>query len=122
MQSKETDMLTKLKTLILDLLITGYTFFRAKPTVGNNNVTIEVLSPLNTFPEENPESPYIKDSKRIVIRKWLTKQDILNTYGKNLKKKDIDLIKESWQDAFDTSTYYVRSFTNSNGTPATEGL
>ena len=122
MQSKETDMLTKLKTLILDLLITGYTFFRAKPTVGNNNVTIEVLSPLNTFPEENPESPYVKDSKRIVIRKWLTKQDILNTYGKNLKKKDIDLIKESWQDAFDTSTYYVRSFTNSNGTPATEGL
>lgn len=122
MQSKETDMLTKLKTLILDLLITGYTFFRAKPTVGNNNVTIEVLSPLNTFPDKNPESPYIKDSKRIVVRKWLTKQEILNTYGKKLKKKDIDLINESWQDAFDTSTYYIRSFSDSNGTPLTDGL
>ena len=122
MQSRETDIITKLKQLLLDLLITGYTFYRVKPSVGNNNVTIEVLDPLNTFPDKNPESPYVKDSQRVVVRKWLTKQSILNMYGKKLKKSDLDLINESWRDAFDTSTYYVRQFQYSNGTPMTDGL
>ena len=66
-------MITKLRKLLLDLLITGYTFYRVKPTVANNNVSIEVLNPLNTFIDKNPESPYIKDSYRVVVRKWLTK-------------------------------------------------
>jgi len=91
-------MVTKLKTLLLDLLITGYTFFRVKPSPGNQNVSIEVLSPLNTFIDKNPESPYIKDSYRVVVRKWLTKTQILNTYGKNMSKEDRDSIKEIWRD------------------------
>ena len=122
MQSRETDIVTKLKQLLLDLLITGYTFYRVKPSVGNTNVSIEELDPLNTFPDKNLESPYVKDSQRVVVRKWLTKQSILNIYGKKLKKSDLDLIKESWRDAFDTSTYYVRQFQYSNGTPMTDGL
>lgn len=122
MQSRETDITTKLRKLLTDLLITGYTFYRVKPTVANNNVSIEILNPLNTFIDKNPESPYVKDSYRVVIRKWLTKTEILNTYGKKLSKKDLNLINESWQDAFDTSTYYIRSFSDSNGTPMTDGL
>lgn len=122
MQSRETDIITKLRKLLTDLLITGYTFYRVKPTVANNNVSIEILNPLNTFIDKNPESPYVKDSYRVVIRKWLTKTEILNTYGKKLSKKDLNLINESWQDAFDTSTYYIRSFSDSNGTPMTDGL
>jgi hypothetical protein len=66
-------MITKLKILILDLLITGYTFYRTKANPSNTDVEIEVLSPLNTFFDKNPESPYIKDSYRVVVRKWLTK-------------------------------------------------
>lgn len=122
MQSRATDLQTKLKTLLLDLLITGYTFFRVKPAVGNQNVSIEVLSPLNTFIDKNPESPYIKDSYRVVVRKWLTKTQILNSYGKLMSKEDRDSIKELWRDQFDTSTYYVRSFSNNDGTPATDGI
>lgn len=122
MQSRDADIITKLRILLLDLLITGYTFFRAKPSVNNQNVLIEVLSPLNTFIDKNPESPYIKDSYRVVVRKWLTKTQILNSYGKDMTKEDIDSIKELWRDQFDTSTYYVRSFSNSDGTPATDGI
>ena len=122
MQSRKTDIITKLRKLLTDLLITGYTFYRVKPTPADNNVMIEVLDPLNTFIDKNPESAYVKDSYRVVIRKWLTKPDILNIYGKKLHKKDLDLINESWQDAFDTSTYYIRSFTNADGTPQTDGL
>jgi len=73
MQSRETDFKNKLKTLLLDLLITGYNFYRTKPSVGGNNVVIEILNPLNTFIDRNPESPYVKDSYRVVIRKWMTK-------------------------------------------------
>lgn len=122
MQSRNTDLITKLKILILDLLITGYTFYRTKANTSNTDVEIEVLSPLNTFFDKNPESPYIKDSYRVVVRKWLTKTQILNTYGKEMSKEDLEKIKELWRDSFDTSTYYVRSFNNGNGEPQTDGL
>jgi hypothetical protein len=59
--------------LLLDLLITGWTFYRAKPSPSGTNVTIEVLNPLNTFIDPNMESPYVKDSHRVVVRKWLTR-------------------------------------------------
>lgn len=122
MQSRNTDMMTKLKTLILDLLITGYTFYRTRANSSNTDVEIEVLNPLNTFFDKNPESPYIKDSYRVVVRKWLTKTQILNTYGKEMSKEDLDKIKELWRDSFDTSTYYIRSFNNGNGEPQTDGI
>ena len=121
LQSRDTDIHTKLKTLLLDLLITGYTFYRTKPTVGNNNVQIEILSPLNTFIDRNPNSPYVKDSYRVVVRKWLTKTEILNQYGRDLSKEDIKVIKDSWEYGQDYSRIYVRSFNKSNGTPATNG-
>ena len=122
MQSRTTDMLTKLKTLLLDLLITGYTFYRVKASVDNNNIEIEVLNPLNTFIDKNPESPYIKDSYRVVVRKWLTKTQILNMYGKEMSREDLAKMKELWRDQFDTSTYYIRSFSRGNGEPATDGI
>lgn len=122
MQSRTTDMTTKLRTLILDLLITGYLFFRAKDNASHTDVEIEVLNPLNTFFDKNPESPYIKDSYRVVVRKWMTKTQILNMYGKELSKEDLEKIKELYRDQFDTSTYYVRSYSKGNGEPATDGI
>lgn len=123
MQSRNTDMITKLRTLLLDLLITGYTFYRVKPSPEKTNVAIEVLNPLNTFIDRNPESIYIKDSYRVVVRKWLTKAQILNCYGRELSKDDIAKIKDMWHESFDTSHYYVRSFTDQKtGEPLTDGL
>lgn len=110
MQSRQTDMITKLRQLLLDLLITGYTFFRAKESSGGNNIQIEVLDPLNTFPDRNPESPYIKDSYKIVVRKWLSKQQILNYYGKDLSRDDIKNLKENWSDG--EGTIYGYSYAN----------
>jgi hypothetical protein len=57
--------------LLLDLFVTGYTFFRTI-NIGSN-IQLEVLNPLNTFIDRNPNSPYVKDSYRVVVRKWLTK-------------------------------------------------
>ena len=111
MQSRQTDMITKLRQLLLDLLITGYTFFRVKESSGGNNIQIEVLDPLNTFPDRNPESPYIKDSYKIVVRKWLSKQQILNYYGKDLSRDDIKNLKENWSDG--EGTIYGYTYANS---------
>jgi hypothetical protein len=120
LQCRETNFYNNLRTLILDLLITGYTFFRARAT--DTNVNLEVLNPLNTFIDRNPNSTFVKDSYRVVIRKWLTKREIFNIYGKDLSVQDRQSIKDEWEYSRDYSTLYVRSYQHSDGTPATSGI
>ena len=123
LQSRETDIKTKLKTILLDLLITGWTFFQAKPTAGNNNVRIEVLSPLNTFIDRNPNSPYVKDSHRAVIRRWMSESQILNEYGEKLNASERADLKESCKNSFESlGNWYIRSYTDSKGYPINDGL
>jgi hypothetical protein len=112
MQSRQTDVMTKLRELLLDLLITGYTFFRVKESSSGTNIQIEVLDPLNTFIDRNPESPYIKDSHKVVVRKWLSKQQILNRYGKDLTREDVKNLKETWSDDFGEGTIYGYTYAN----------
>lgn len=121
MQSRDTDMMTNLRDLLLDLLITGYAFYKVEPTVGNNNIKIRVLSPLNTFIDRNFESPYIKNSYRVVVRSWMTKAQILNKYGKEMSENDIKLIEDKWDSVYDTAMYYIR-MGETNGLPVTTGL
>lgn len=98
MQSRETDLITKLRQLLTDLLITGYTFFRTKASPSGTNVEIEVLNPLNTFIDRNPESPYVRNSYRVVVRYWMTKSQILAKYGKEISKQDLKDLKDRWYD------------------------
>ena len=122
-QSRNTDLVTKLKQLFIDLLVTGFNFYRVIPAPSGQNIQIECLNPLNVFPDLNYESPYIKDSYRVVVRKYLTRNEILNKYGKYLTKDDISKIKELWQDhLYYSDSVYVRSITNSCGGPATDGI
>lgn len=121
MQSRDTDMLTVLRDLLLDLLISGYTFYKVEPTVEKNNVKISALSPLNVFPDRNPESPYIKNSYRVVVRKWMNKNQVLNLYGRELSKDDIKLIEDRWETVYDESSYYIRTLSD-QGIPSTDGI
>ena len=54
LQSRDTDIYTKLRMLLIDLLVTGYTFFFFFPTEGGNNVFFEVLNPLKSSLDRNP--------------------------------------------------------------------
>ena len=110
MQSRETDMLTKLRQLLTDLLITGYTFFRVKASHSGTNIEIEVLNPLNTFIDRNPESPYVKNSYRAVVRYWMTKSQILAKYGKEISKEDLKQLKDKWYDS--DGAVYRRAYGN----------
>ena len=108
MQSSETDFITKLRQLFIDLLVTGYCYFRIKPSLSKTNIEIEVLNPLNTFVDKNPESPYVKNSNRSVVRQWLTKSQIIAKYGKELSKEDIQKMKDDWTD--DSIARYRRDY------------
>ena len=105
MQSRQTDMITKARQLLLDLLITGYTFFKVGETPSKTNISIEVLNPLNTFIDRNPDSIYIKDSYRVVVRRWYTRTQVLNKYGRDLKQDDIKTIKDTWKDPGSSAVY-----------------
>lgn len=123
MQSRNTDLMEKLKTLFKDLLITGYAYYRVKPSPEGNNISIEVLNPLNVFIDRNPESIYIKNSYRAVVRKWLSKTQILNMYGDIMTKEAVKELEDLYEGVYDTSTYYIRSFNNSaTGYPSTDGV
>lgn len=122
MQSRDTDLITSLRNLILDLLITGYTFYKVEPTIEGNNIKIRVLNPLNTFIDRNIESPYVKNSYRAVVRTWMSKTEILNKYGKDMSRSDRKILEERWQSIYDNSMYYVKMRNNGKGVPATDGI
>lgn len=109
MQSRETDLITKLRQLLTDLLITGYTFFRVKSLASGTNIEIEVLNPLNTFVDRNPESPYVRNSYRVVVRKWMSKSQILAKYGKEISREDLRRLKDEWR-ADDSAAVYRRVY------------
>ena len=107
-QDRKTDFKRKLWDLIKDLLVTGYTFYRVVPSPDKSNVQVEVLNPLNTFIDKNPNSPYVKDSYRVVVRKYMTKSQILNTYGNDMSAEDIKNLRENWKEELDYSSKYIR--------------
>lgn len=121
MQSRDTDIMNVLRDLLLDLLITGYAFYRVKPTVEKNNIKIECLNPLNTFIDRNFNSPYIKNSYKAVIRNWMTKSQILNEYGSQMSNSDRKILNEKWDSIYDTAMYYIK-LGNKNGIPDSPGL
>ena len=121
-QSGDIDLVTKLKQLLIDLLVTGYTFYRVLPSSSGKNIQIECLDPLNVFPDLNYNSPYIHDSYRIVVRTYLTRNQILSKYGKKLSKQNIDKIEDLWKNHLEyTGSYYVRNYVK-EGIPASDGI
>ena len=121
-QSRNVDLVTKLRQLFVDLLVSGFTFYRVLPSSSGNNISIQCLNPLNVFPDLNYDSPYINESYRIVVRSYLTRNQILSKYGKDLSKEVVTKIEEMWSDSLETTgSYFVRSY-NHDGTPATDGI
>ena len=123
LQSRNVDIKTKLRQLFVDLLVTGYTFYRVKPSSSGNNIQIECLNPLNVFPDLNYNSPYINKCSRVVVRKYLTKDEILSKYGKKLSREDISKLKDTWEElSGENGSVYIRSYNTKFGTPATDGI
>lgn len=122
-ESKDTDLIEKLRILLLDLLITGYAFYKVEKSSSGTNINIKVLDPLNTFVDKNPSSTYIKNSYRAVVREWMTKSQIRNLYGKYLSQDDIKALDDMYETVTDCSSIYIRSYNNqATGFPDSNGL
>lgn len=82
--NRDIDLKNKLRELLTDLFIGGCVYYRVKPTGGKDNIKLEVLNPIDTFIERNPNSFFLNKSRRAVIRRWLTKDEILEEFGEDL--------------------------------------
>lgn len=121
-QSRDIDLLNKLKIVILDLLIVGVCYYKVIPTASKTGIDIEILNPLNTFIERNPNSFYIKDAQRSVIRKWMSKAQILAKYGNLLDKDGLDRIRDLSDKYVDGTLRYIRSYNQESGELSTNGI
>ena len=92
--SREIDLKNKLRELLTDLFIGGCCYYRVKPTGGKDNLKLDILNPLDTFIERNPNSFFLNKSRRAVIRRWLTRDEILEEFGEDLTDKAIAEIED----------------------------
>ena len=100
LQSEDISIKDKLRQLCLDVLISGQDYFKSSPTSAKNNIKIEVFDPRNVFVDRNPNSIFINESNRDVVRKWMSKEDIISEYGSKLSREDIDNLDEMWNNIY----------------------
>ena len=95
--SRDIDLKNKLRELLTDLFIGGCVYYRVKPSGGKDNLVLQVLNPLDTFIERNPNSYFLNKSRRAVIRRWLTKDEILEEFGEDLSDQAINELNEYFE-------------------------
>lgn len=122
LQARSIDFANKRKLLLIDLLVSGTLYYKVDESRGKTNIDLRVLNPLNTFIDRNPNSPYLKDSYRSVIREYMTKQQILHKYGEFLKQDDIDTLESMHRSGEDGTTSYLRSYDTIPGNTMTDGI
>jgi hypothetical protein len=92
--SRNIDLDNKMQSLIIDLCVSGTGYYRVRPSLSKDNIRFEVLNPLDTFVEKNPNSEYLADSRRAVIRRYMSIEDIIAEYHEDLKDEHINILKE----------------------------
>lgn len=123
MQSRNIDFTNQRKILLTDLLISGTCYYKAYKSPSKDNIKLQVLNPINTFIDRNPESPYLKNSMRSVCRYYLTKDQILVKYGSILTKDDLDELESLEDFSVDGSTTtYLRSYDSTTGNTMSDGI
>ena len=122
LQARHIDFKNKLKQLLLDLFIAGETYYIVEPTSANTNINLKILNPLNTFPDKNVNSPYIKDSYRIVYREYLSKAEILVKYGSELSSEDIESLEGGKLDYSRDNVMLMNAMNTRIGCFDTDGL
>ena len=108
--SRDIDLKNKMRELFTDILIGGVCYYRTKPSGSKKNLSFEILNPLDTFIERNPNEFYLNRSPRAVIRKYLTREQILAEFGSELTPEAKSKLKESEGTGRDTGSYiYVKT-------------
>ncbi len=106
-QSRNIDLKNKLRLIFVDLLVAGAAYYRTKVTDSGHNINFERLNPLDTFVDRNPDSHYLNDSRRVVVRKYMTRENILYEYGDDLTEDSIKELDELANKGIGGNTYFV---------------
>lgn len=123
--SRDIDLKNKMRELFTDLLIGGICYYRTKPSGSKENLAFEVLNPLDTFIERNPNEFYLNRSPRAVIRRYLTREQIFAEFGDELTPEAKSKLKETEGTGRENGNYiYVKTgrFDNLVSFPKTKGL
>lgn len=91
--SRDIDLKNKLRELYTDLLISGICYYRTRKS--ENNVKFEILNPIDTFVERNHNEFYLNKSSRCVVRRYLTKEQILAEFHEELTDEAINSLNEN---------------------------
>lgn len=122
MQARDIDFDEKKALISRDLYISGTAYYKVYKTKSGKSFNIEILNPLYTFIERNPNSPYLKNSYRSLIKRRMNKNEILSKYGHHMNKDSLSALNEIDLGYSATgNTYYVRA-QDLNGTPTTDGI
>ena len=106
--SRNIDLKNKMRELFTDLLIGGICYYRTKPK--GDDISLEILNPLDTFIDRNPNEFYLNKSPRSVVRRWLTKEQILTEYADDLGSDALEALKTtSSRRGRDTGAIVVRT-------------
>lgn len=92
--SNDMQMHYKRQCMAYDCCIAGMCFSEPRKTRSGDNFTVNVYSPMNTFFDPCPESPDVRSCSRIVVRRWMTKYQIVSEYGGMLTDDDMNEIDE----------------------------
>lgn len=108
--SRNIDLKNKMRELFTDLLICGICYYRTKPSGSEDDLVLEILNPLDTFIERNRKEFYLNKSRRSVVRRWMTKEDILVEFGDNLNSEaKTKLEEQGYKTDGNYNTIYVRA-------------
>ena len=111
MQNRDIDFVNNRKILLTDLLVTGTCYYRTLESASKHSVELRILNPLHTFLDRNFYSKFHKNSQRVVIRDYMTKNEILRNFGELLTREDIDSLDSSILKTNESS--YIRNFGDS---------
>ena len=89
--SRAIDIKNKAKELFTDLLIGGICYYRTRKK--GDDMDLEILNPLDTFIERNHNEFYLNKSRRAVIRRWMTREQILSEFADDLSSEAINRLK-----------------------------
>lgn len=106
--SRDLDLKNKMRELFTDILVAGICYYRVRPK--GDNISLEILNPLDTFIERNQNEFYLNKSRRAVVRRWLTKEQILDEFGDDLGPEAIDRLDGMFERySYDDRAVVVRS-------------
>lgn len=116
--SRDIDLKNKMRELLTDLLIGGMAYYKTSPSESKTNLAFEVLNPLDTFVERNPNEFYLNKSPRAVVRKWMTKDQIFAKYYDELTPEARKILEDKCGTGrYCTNDVYIQTY-STEATPA----